>query len=61
MSLERVGLLKLTHPTKHPQVYLVGKGTILKDRNLQIWPTLKASIDLFLGYFFNKNETTAKY
>ena len=61
MSLEVVGLLKLTHPTQHPWVYPVGSETNLKVGNLQIWPTLRASIALFPCNFANKNETRAIY
>ena len=59
MSLEGVGPLKLTHPTQHPWIYPVGSRTNLKVRNLQIWPTLRASIALFPFNFANKNETGA--
>ena len=61
MSLDRVGPLKLTHPTQHPWAYPVGSDANLKDRNLQIWPTLSASIALFPCNFANKNETRAIY
>ena len=61
MSLEGVGLLELTHPTQHPWVYPVGSKTNLKVKNLQILPTLRASIALFPCNFANKNETGAIY
>ena len=61
MSVEGVGSLKLTHPTQHPWAHPVGNETNLKFRNLQIWPTLRASIVLFPCNFANKNETRAMY
>ena len=61
MSVEGVGSLKLTHPTQHPTDDPVGSKGNLKARNLQIWPTLRASIALFPSKFANKNETRAVY
>ena len=61
MSVEGVGSLKLKHPTQYPKMDPSGSRATLKARNLQIWPTLRASIALFLGNFANKNETRAIY
>ena len=56
-SFVGVRLPKLIHPTWHPWVHSVGFETNLKGRNLQIWPTLRASIALFRIDYANKNES----